>query len=115
MSFCLTGHGNGPLLRAAQVFEVEDPEGPLDTPSEDIGQQFGRLQLKTAAELGLPAHQLSELAAVQGDTPQPTLEQDLQLWKQHVGIQQGNGNDSYNSQQHAALSTLLQATLMLLL
>ena len=60
-------------------------------------------------------HQLSELAAVQGDTPQPTLEQDLQLWKQHVGIQQGNGNDSYNSQQHAALSTLLQATLMLLL
>ena len=74
-----------------QVFEVEDPEGPLDTPSEDIGQQFGRLQLKNAAELGLPAEQLSELAAAQGDTPPPTLEQDLELWKRHVGLQQGNG------------------------
>lgn len=74
-----------------QVFEVEDPEGPLDTPNEDIGQQFGRLQLKTAAELGLPAEQLSELAAAQGDVPQPSLEQDLELWKRHVGIQQGNG------------------------
>ena len=82
------------LLCAVQVFEVEDPEGPLDTPSEDIGQQFGRLQLKTAAELGLPAEQVAELAAAHSDAPQPSLEDDLKLWKQHLGIQQGNGEKS---------------------
>ena len=86
--------GIGSSLCEEQVFEVEDPEGPLDTTSEDIGQQFGRLQLKTAAELGLPAQQLSELAAAQSDTPQPSLQQDLELWKQHVGIQPGNGDIS---------------------
>ena len=74
-----------------QVFEVEDPEGPLETPGEDIGQQFGRLQIKSAAELGLPPGQLSELASAQGDAPQPTLEQDLKVWKHHVGIPQHRG------------------------
>lgn len=82
------------MLCAVQVFEVEDPEGPLDTPSEDIGQQFGRLQLKTAAELGLPAEQAAELAAAHSDVPQPSLEDDLKLWKQHIRIQQGNGEKS---------------------
>ena len=77
-----------------QVFEVDDPEGPLDPVGEDIGQQFGRLQLKTAAELGLPAQQLSELAAAQKDTPQPRLAQDLEVWKRHVGIRQSHGEDS---------------------
>ena len=74
-----------------QVFEVEDPEGPLETPGEDIGQRFGRLQVKSAAELGLPPGQLSELAFAQGDAPQPTLEQDLKVWKHHVGIPQHRG------------------------
>ena len=77
--------------RNAQVFEVEDPEGPLEKPSEDIGQPFGRLQVKSAAELGLLPGQLSELATVQNNAPQPTLEQDLQVWKHHVGIPQHPG------------------------
>ena len=99
------------LQCTVQVFEVEDPEGPLDTPSEDIGQQFGRLQLKTAAELGLPAEQLSELAAAQGDPPQPSLEQDLELWKRHVGIRQGNGNPSHQAACYMLLDCALQGTL----
>ena len=74
-----------------QVFEVEDPQGPLETLGEDIGQRFGRLQVKSAAELGLPPGQLHELAAAQSDPPQPTLEQDLEVWKHHVGISQQHG------------------------
>ena len=100
---------------AEQVFEVEDPEGPLDTPSEDIGQHFGRLHLRTAAELGLPAQQLSQLAAAQCDTPQPTLEEDLELWKRHVGIQQGSGDDSFANQHPGAVCECCRADKEILL
>ena len=70
---------------------MEDPDGPLDTSSDDIGQKLGRLQLKNAAELGLHPRQLSALAALQSKTPQPSLQQDLEMWKRHVGITPSNG------------------------
>ena len=78
----------GMMSKMPRCFEVEDSEGPLETPDEDIGQHFGRLEVKSAADLGLPPGQLSELAAAQGDTPQPTLKQDLELWKHYVGFSQ---------------------------
>ena len=93
------------------MFEVEDPEGPLEMRGEDIGQRFGRLQVKSAAELRMPPGQLSELTAAQGNTPQPNLKQDLELWKHHVGIHPHPGRFSISV--HVFIEILLQACKMM--
>lgn len=92
------------------MFEVEDAEGPLEGAEQgSIAARFGRLKVAEAGSIVLPEDELAQLAQLAAAQQQLaaeaiSIDADLELWRQHLGIAPAPGRsvgDSGQAPTHA--------------